>query len=72
MGVKGFTKTQVATVSKILAKARVKLEPRLQEPGAVPSKVLAALLKGTSDLGDRLAQEYRAGVVAASRFRSPS
>ena len=71
VGVKGFTKEQVDAVSKILANARAKLGPLLQEPGAVPPKVLAALLKGVPDLEDRLAQEYLAGVVAASRSPDP-
>ena len=70
-GLKDWTKKSVENVGKIFANAADKLGEEIDEPGAVPPKVLKGILQEGPFCDDDLATEYFGGVLASSRNETP-
>jgi hypothetical protein len=68
-GLKEWTEQRIINVRKIFDNAQRILGDRLNEPGAVPPKVLKGILVDGSFCDDELTSEYFAGVLASSRSR---
>jgi len=66
-GLKLFTQKSVRCVAKIFRNAEKKLGEKIDEPGAVPPKVLKAILQDGAFCDDDLSVEYFGGVLASSR-----
>jgi hypothetical protein len=64
---KEFTRRRFETVERIFQNAAAKAQDRLDEPGAVPPRVLRDVLNEGSFQDDDLAVEYFGGVLASSR-----
>jgi hypothetical protein len=70
-GVKNWTEKRVNNVKRIFGKAADRLGPKLDEPGAVPPRVLKGVLDDGSFCDDELSAEYFGGVLASSRSAVP-
>jgi hypothetical protein len=66
-GIKTGTDLAIRNLARIFNRAIVKLGHRLETPGGVPPRVLAAVLASGAYCEDPLAVEYFAGVLASSR-----
>ena len=62
-----FTRRRVETIGRILKNATDKASDRLDEPGAVPPRVLRDIVNDGSFSDDPIAVEYFGGVLASSR-----
>ena len=62
-----WTKKRVENTKKIFEQFEKKLGPRINEPGAVPPRVLRGVLQDGSFCDDDLMAEYFGGVLASSR-----
>lgn len=70
-GIKHWTEKRVNNVNRIFEIATKKLGGRIEEPGAVPPRVLKGVLDEGSYCDDFLAAEYFGGVLASSRSGVP-
>ncbi len=66
-GIRNWTERRVNNVANIFIKAKEKLGDRIEEPGAIPPRVLKELLDEGSFCDDALTAEYFGGVLASSR-----
>ena len=66
-GLKNWAEKRVTNASRIFEKAAEKLGSRIDEPGAVPPRVLKEILDEGSYCDDELTAEYFGGVLASSR-----
>jgi hypothetical protein len=66
-GLKNWTARRMENVSRVFSNASKRLGKKLDEPGAIPPKVLKEVLDGASFCDDELAAEYFGGVLASSR-----
>jgi hypothetical protein len=66
-GIKSWTERRVNNVANIFSIARDKLGERIEEPGAIPPRVLKEVLEEGSFCDDPLTAEYFGGVLASSR-----
>ena len=66
-GLRDWTERRVNNVANIFTKAKEKLGNRIDEPGAVPPRVLKEILNEGSFCDDPLTTEYFGGVLASSR-----
>jgi hypothetical protein len=66
-GVRGWTERRVGNVQRVFKKAHDKLGSELDRPGAVPPRVLKAVLEEAQFAEDELVAEYLGGVLASSR-----
>jgi hypothetical protein len=66
-GIKEWAKRRVANVERIFEIAHERLGYRINEPGAVPPRVLKEILGEGSFAEDPLMSEYFGGVLASSR-----
>lgn len=66
-GLKSWTERRVENVSRVFCNATKRLGSKIDEPGAIPPKVLKEVLDGSSFCEDELAAEYFGGVLASSR-----
>lgn len=64
---KEFTRRRLDTISRVFANATEKAGDRLDEPGAVPPRVLRDILNEASFNEDAVSVEYFGGVLASSR-----
>ena len=62
-----LTQRAVKNTGRIFEKAAKKLGNQINQPGAVPPKVLKGVLEGAPFCDDTLGAEYFAGVLASSR-----
>jgi len=67
VGIRNWTERRVNNVANIFVKAREKLGSRIEEPGAIPPRVLKEILDEGSFCDDPLTAEYFGGVLASSR-----
>ncbi len=67
---KEFTKRRIENIGRIFSIAEKKLGNRINNPGAVPPRVLKAVLNEGSFYDDEIAAEYFGGVLASSRTGS--
>lgn len=68
---KDWTERRVNNIGKIFENAHRKASKKLDEPGAVPPKVLKEILDNGSFADDLFASEYFGGVLASSRSDEP-
>jgi hypothetical protein len=68
-GVQQWTERRVENVRRVFQKARDKLGSELERPGAIPPRVLSAILEQGQFAEDDLMAEYLGGVLASSRSR---
>jgi hypothetical protein len=66
-GLQTWTQKRVENVGSIFTKASNRLGNRVNEPGAVPPKLLKGILDEGSYCDDELAAEYLAGIMANGR-----
>jgi hypothetical protein len=66
-GIKEWTERRVANVQRVFKSAEDKLGAELDRPGAVPPRVLKAVLDQAQFAEDELVAEYLGGVLASSR-----
>lgn len=66
-GLKSLTERGVKNLNRVFAAAVRKLGPRIEEPGAIPPRVLRAVLENGYFCDDELTTEYFGGVLASSR-----
>jgi hypothetical protein len=66
-GLRDWTERGIANVGRVFDNARRKLGDKIEQPGAVPPKVLKAILQDAPFAEDQLAAEYFGGVLASSR-----
>jgi hypothetical protein len=66
-GLKNWTERRVENTKRIFAAAAEALGSKIEDPGAVPPKVLKEVLEEGSFNDDQLACEYFGGVLASSR-----
>jgi len=66
-GLRNWTERRVNNIANIFTKAKEKLGDRIEEPGAVPPRVLREVLNEGSFCDDPLTAEYFGGVLASSR-----
>lgn len=66
-GLKGVVEQRAKNVQRIFENAAKKLGPQLEEPGAVPARVLSRVLDEGSYCDDDLMASYFGGVLASSR-----
>lgn len=66
-GLKQFTEKSVNNINHIFLHAHKKLGDKIDQPGAVPAKVLKGILQEGAFCDDRLTAEYFGGVLASSR-----
>ena len=66
-GIRNWTERRVNNVAKIFKIAKEKLDDRMEEPGAIPPRVLKEVLDEGSFCDDPLTAEYFGGVLASSR-----
>nr|WP_321239350.1 hypothetical protein [uncultured Tolumonas sp.] len=62
-----FTKKRINNIGAIFRKAENKLGDKIDQPGAVPPKVLKTIINEGSYSEDEIAVEYFGGVLASSR-----
>lgn len=62
-----FTKKRINNVGKIFENAENKLGDKIEQPGAIPPKVLKTIINEGSYSEDQIAIEYFGGVLASSR-----
>src|SRR5919106_5794497 len=62
-----FTQRRLETIGRIFRNAADKAQDRLDEPGAVPPRVLRDIINEGSFQDDDLATEYFGGVLASSK-----
>lgn len=67
VGIRNWTERRLNNVANIFAKAKEKLGSRIDEPGAIPPRVLKEILGEGSFCDDPLTAEYFGGVLASSR-----
>jgi hypothetical protein len=61
-GIKNWTEHRLSNVSRVFRNATDRLGERLNEPGAVPPKVLKGILDAGSFCDDELTAQYLGGV----------
>jgi hypothetical protein len=66
-GVRTWTERRTHNVQRVLAKATSRLGNELDRPGAVPPRVLKAILDEAQVADDELLAEYLGGILASSR-----
>jgi hypothetical protein len=66
-GLKSWTETSCKNVGKIFERAKARLGSKLEEPGAVPPRVLKEVLSEGQFCEEPLFAEYFGGVLASSR-----
>ncbi len=66
-GMKDWTERRVQNLGRIFENAKTKLAESIDEPGAVPPKVLKGVLEDGGFCDDQLTAEYFGGVLASSR-----
>jgi len=66
-GIRNWTERRINNVANIFSRARDKLGTRIEEPGAIPPRVLKDVLDEGSFCDDPLTAEYFGGVLASSR-----
>lgn len=66
-GIQSWTEHRVKNVSDIFRNAQEKLGDRIDQPGAIPPRVLKEVLNEGSFCCDPLTAEYFRGVLASSR-----
>ena len=66
-GLHDLVKTRAETLNKIFVSAAQKLGDKIEEPGAVPPKILKGIIADGSFATDEIEIEYFAGILAASR-----
>lgn len=66
-GLKDFTKKRVDTIKDIFKNANKKIGDKINEPGAIPPKVLRGTIEDGSYANDFLTVDYFGGVLASSR-----
>lgn len=66
-GLRNWTERRVHNVANVFANAKRKLGDRIEEPGAIPPRVLKEVLDEGSYCDDPLTAEYFGGVLASSR-----
>jgi hypothetical protein len=66
-GIQSWTEQRVKNVSNIFACTQKKIGDKIEEPGAIPPRVLKVVLDEGSFCSDPLAAEYFGGVLASSR-----
>jgi hypothetical protein len=66
-GVRSWTEKRTANVQRVFAKAHRRLGDDINRPGAVPPRVLKAVLDEAQVADDELVAEYLGGVLASSR-----
>jgi hypothetical protein len=66
-GLRNWAEKRVQNASRIFEKAAEKLGDKIDEPGAVPPRVLKEVLEEGSYCDDELTAEYFGGVLASSR-----
>ena len=64
---KDWTERRVQNLGRIFENAKTKLAESIDEPGAVPPKVLKGVLEDGGFCDDQLTAEYFGGVLASSR-----
>lgn len=62
-----FTRKRIENVGKIFKKAEERLGEKIEQPGAIPPKVLKTVINEGSYSEDQIAVEYFGGVLASSR-----
>ncbi|ABV87484.1 hypothetical protein [Shewanella pealeana] len=62
-----FTKKRMNNVGQIFSNAEKKLGDKVEQPGAIPPKVLKTVINEGSYSEDQIAVEYFGGVLASSR-----
>lgn len=67
VGLKNWAENRVRNTARIFQKAAEKLGAKINDPGAVPPKVLKEILEEGSYCDDELTAEYFGGVLASSR-----
>lgn len=67
VGLKNWTDKRIRNTGRIFEKAAEKLGAKINDPGAVPPKVLKEILEEGSYCDDELTAEYFGGVLASSR-----
>jgi hypothetical protein len=65
-----FTKKRISNVGRIFSNAENKLGDKVNQPGAIPPKVLKTIINEGSYSEDQIAVEYFGGVLASSRTES--
>ncbi|HEX3249643.1 MAG TPA: hypothetical protein VHS05_09455 [Pyrinomonadaceae bacterium] len=71
IGLQNWAEKRVKNASRIFEKAAQKLGPKIDEPGAVPPRILKDVLQEGSYCDDELTAEYFGGVLASSRSEVP-
>ena len=66
-GMRDWTQRRVANVQRVFFKAIHRLAGKIEEPGAVPPRILKGILSESSFCDDELAAEYFGGILASSR-----
>jgi len=66
-GLRNWTERSIQNVGRILRNAADKLGDRIEQPGAVPPKVVKQILEDGPFCEDEIAADYFGGVVASSR-----
>jgi hypothetical protein len=66
-GLRNWTERRLQNVANIFTNAKEKLGDRIEEPGAIPPRVLKEVLDEGSYCDDPLTTEYFGGVLASSR-----
>lgn len=66
-GLKDFTEKSMNNVKRIFINAKEKLGDRIDQPGAVPAKVLKGILQEGPFCEDEIAAEYFGGLLASSK-----
>jgi hypothetical protein len=67
VGLRNWAEKRVHNTSRIFEKAAAKLGDKMEDPGAVPPRVLKEILDEGSYCDDELTAEYFGGVLASSR-----
>ncbi len=70
-GAKDWVRRRVENVDRIFEKAAKRLGPQIEQPGAVPPKVVEGIVNQGSYCDDELGAEYWGGVLASSRTEAP-
>jgi hypothetical protein len=66
-GLAGLAERSVENTGRVFLKAKNRLRERIDQPGAVPPKVLKGILENAPFCEDELGAEYFGGVLASSR-----
>jgi hypothetical protein len=66
-GVRAWTEKRVANVQRVFARAHAQLGDQIEQPGAIPPRVLGTVLQEAQFADDELMAAYLGGVLASSR-----